>query len=158
MKCILKDVIEIESNLEYDSISDYHEGKAIFKLNGKYGILDENGEVLIEAKYDSISDYNEGKAIFGLNEKYGVLDENGEEMTIKKIFEFQDIIDIVKLLDFFTKQYSSYKNILYKPKFLLELDDNIVSFNSSEERTSFMNQIFYDNQVPIEKGSQKVLQ
>lgn len=46
MKCVLKDVIEVECSLKYSYIGDYHKGKAIFRLSEKYGILDENGEEL----------------------------------------------------------------------------------------------------------------
>ncbi|MPM15157.1 hypothetical protein SDC9_61523 [bioreactor metagenome] len=56
----------------------FSEGRARFYENGKYGVIDRDGKVVVPAKYDFISSYWGGAAEFQEGEKYGVLGLDGE--------------------------------------------------------------------------------
>ena len=72
--------VVVTSLPDYDRIDSFHEGLAIVKSGGKFGLIDINGKEVVPATsytalaYDAISK----KYIAGLNYKYGVLNEKGE--------------------------------------------------------------------------------
>ena len=43
-------------------IGDFHEGRAWFCKNEKYGFIDKMGNVIVPAKYDDVADFKEGRA------------------------------------------------------------------------------------------------
>jgi len=55
----------------------FHEGFARFYENGKFGIIDRTGKVIVPAKYDFISSFSGGIAQFSAESKYGILDATG---------------------------------------------------------------------------------
>ena len=59
--------------------------------SGKWGYLNERGEIIIPFKYDGADDFMEGLAKVKLNEKYGCIDEKGKEI-IPLIFERIDFL------------------------------------------------------------------
>lgn len=67
-----------------DWVADYFEGRAVFCENGKYGFLDEDGNIVVQAIYDSARPYQNGYARVsrweGQQEKYGLLDLEGREV------------------------------------------------------------------------------
>lgn len=56
---------------------DFHTVPEIIKENGKYGLSDSNGKIIIEPIYDDIKDFSEGFAVFEQNGKYGLMDVMG---------------------------------------------------------------------------------
>jgi hypothetical protein len=79
-------------NLEYDKIESFDDGFAVVTLGGKYGIIDESGNVLGELKYDKIrslvseSRYGEEDKFAEYFEacvegKWGFLNKQGKEMS-----------------------------------------------------------------------------
>jgi len=55
--------------------------RAPVKLNGKYGYIDENGTMVIEAKYDDAMAFIRGSAVVCTKDKYGMIDKHGDEIT-----------------------------------------------------------------------------
>lgn len=56
----------------------FSEGRARFYKDGKFGVIDKSGNVVIDPKYDYVSSYFEGMALFVLNGKYGIIGLKGE--------------------------------------------------------------------------------
>jgi hypothetical protein len=66
-------------NKTYDSlIRDENNGFITYKTNGKWGLMDETGNVLTDALYDEVGPFYEGLAYVISNEKFGFIDETGE--------------------------------------------------------------------------------
>ncbi len=53
------------------------EGLILMKQNGKYGFVDENDSIRIEAEYEEAEVFSEGLAKVKKNEKYGFVDQQG---------------------------------------------------------------------------------
>lgn len=47
---------------EYDAIGSFYEGRAIVSKNGKYGVIDINGNVIVPCTYSNIHQFSEGVA------------------------------------------------------------------------------------------------
>ena len=76
------EVIEIK----YDEASNFKEGLAAVKINGKYGFIDVMGTLLIPARYDDVGLFNKGLAKVKLNNKYGFIDKQ-DKMMIPLIYD-----------------------------------------------------------------------
>ncbi|EAK5841973.1 WG repeat-containing protein, partial [Campylobacter jejuni] len=78
----------------------FHEGLALARINKKYGFIDKNENLVIEAKYDEVEDFDKGLAIAKLDGKSGLLDKNGRvivDFLYEKILVVnKDIIILVK--------------------------------------------------------------
>ncbi len=61
----------------YDDASDFSEGLAKVKLNGKHGFIDKEGNEVINCKYDWVNDFSEGLACVSFNGKCGFFDSQG---------------------------------------------------------------------------------
>ncbi len=65
---------------KYDYVSEFSEGLASVKLNGKWGYIDKKGKVVIPLKYDRTFDFSDGKASVQLNGREFKIDKNGREV------------------------------------------------------------------------------
>ncbi|WP_072219655.1 WG repeat-containing protein [Campylobacter coli] len=78
----------------------FHEGLALARINKKYGFIDKNENLVIEAKYDEVEDFDKGLAIAKLERKSGLLDKNGRvivDFLYEKILVVnKDIIILAK--------------------------------------------------------------
>ena len=63
----------------FQHASDFSEGLAAVKLNGKYGFIDKTGKEIIPLKYDFANCFSEGLALVRLNNKWFYIDKNGIE-------------------------------------------------------------------------------
>lgn len=68
------------------NIDDYKEKLGIVSLNGKFGVIENNGKIIVDYKYDFIWPYNEGVALVKLNNKYGFINKKGN-LTIPLIYD-----------------------------------------------------------------------
>jgi len=65
----------------YDGVSDFSNGLAIVKLNGKYGYIDTTGKVVIDIKYDKLGYFNRnGLAKVELNKELFYINKKGERV------------------------------------------------------------------------------
>lgn len=64
----------------------YEKSVLKYKENGKYGLIDFEGNVVLKAKYDEINglDYKEGLLLVKKNKKYGVININGAVIVKEK--------------------------------------------------------------------------
>jgi len=62
----------------YDNVHPFLEGRAIVKKNGKYGFLDENGELVIPLIYDDAIGFENKLARAELNTKIGFINSEGK--------------------------------------------------------------------------------
>ncbi len=62
----------------YQEVGDFHEGLATYKKNGRWGYLNEKGEVQVEAQYDYGYPFSGGRAKVNYYGKYGYLDKQGK--------------------------------------------------------------------------------
>lgn len=94
----------------YESISPYKEGRAIYTLNGKMGVMDETGKSITEKTYNFINNYSEERAVVGINNpngfyNYGYIDRDGNEVIIPKFLQADDFKDDVALVKIKDKEY-----------------------------------------------------
>ena len=61
----------------YDWVGSFHNGRSVYKDNGKYGLMDNKGNITVPAEYNNIFVRDEGWNVMkdGLN---GIIDKNGE--------------------------------------------------------------------------------
>lgn len=78
----------VKFTLECDKLEAFSNGKAVFKKDSLFGVVDKNGKLIIEAKYNYISDYfDDGYAIFiSENNKYGIVNSKGK-VVVDAIFK-----------------------------------------------------------------------
>jgi hypothetical protein len=69
-------------NAEYQFVDDFHNGRAIVKKDGKYGVINMNNEFVIKPEYDGIeflrNTSNSFYAVYINTPRYGVIDDNGK--------------------------------------------------------------------------------
>lgn len=88
----IKKSIDSKYNYTIESISEFK--YYIYKENNQYGVIDENGKIIIDAKYKNVIIPNPSKDIFicYLDEKSNVLNSNNE-----KLYEQYDLVEPIKL-------------------------------------------------------------
>ena len=70
----------------FNMIGDFHEGRAWFYKNEKYGFIDKMGNVIVPAKYYSVADFKEGRAWVANEDNHdhawcGYIDLDGKEVV-----------------------------------------------------------------------------
>ena len=91
---------------EYERVYRFSENKARFEDKGKWGFLNENGQVVVPAKYDYATDFHNGYAsvqteINGLR-RYGVINHDGVEIIpciYENIITFENGIALVEKVE-----------------------------------------------------------
>ena len=63
---------------EYEEVSNYCEGFAVVKKDGRYGVVNTDGELITPCVFDKIFDYKNGFALAVREGKRGVLDSTGQ--------------------------------------------------------------------------------
>lgn len=62
----------------WDATKDFSEGLAAVKVEGKWGYINTEGTMVIEAIYDGANRFSEGLAAVSKNGRWGYIDKNGE--------------------------------------------------------------------------------
>nr|WP_246517108.1 WG repeat-containing protein [Clostridium aciditolerans] len=79
----------------YELVGDMNEGMLFFKekLDGKFGLIDESGNVIVAPKYETVESFRNGTAIVGEGEdgiiKVGVIDKRGNYVIDPKYHDIQ---------------------------------------------------------------------
>lgn len=68
------------TELKYDDVKDFIEGRAMVRLHEQYGFIDEKGKEIVATKYDDAQDFRGGRAVVVLNDKFGYIDRTGKEI------------------------------------------------------------------------------
>ncbi len=66
---------------QFSEAFDFHDNKAIVRLEDKYGVINSLGEYIIVPRYDEIKPYKENRAIAVLDNLYYVIDDSGKTLT-----------------------------------------------------------------------------
>jgi hypothetical protein len=64
----------------FDFVDDFHEGRAVVRLNGLYGYVDLNGKVVVEPQYTIAGRYHLGYAEVDVNGKSALIDLDGRQI------------------------------------------------------------------------------
>jgi WD40 repeat protein len=70
----------------------------VFEKNGKYGFVDQNGNVKIAIKYDYCSEFSNGLAKVQIGSKYGFINSTGKEVISIKYDEVGDFLNRIVLV------------------------------------------------------------
>lgn len=79
-----KTIIPFNERLE--DVIGYRENLIAVKLDGKFGFVDRQGQLIIANRYDDIQLFSEGLAPYKLNGKWGFLNSS-EELVIQPVFD-----------------------------------------------------------------------
>jgi len=63
------------------------------ELNGKWGYIDENGNVAIKPQFDKAEDFSEGLALIKINNKFGYVDKTGKiviALQVEEAYSFSE--------------------------------------------------------------------
>jgi hypothetical protein len=73
--------------LVYDYATNFQEGLASVKKDGKEGFIDKNGNIIIQVRYNLAKSFTEGMAAVMLQQKWGFVDREGNE-TVALQYDF----------------------------------------------------------------------
>lgn len=72
------------SPIKYEEAEDFQEvGLAVVQLNGKYGLIDRFGQLIVSPKYTAIYPFSEGRAVVLDVDAFKVINKWGKELTEK---------------------------------------------------------------------------
>lgn len=81
-----KQLVEDVNNI-FNAPEEFREGVKSYEKNGKYGFINEKGEVVIPAIYQAVGVFSEGLVKVTINDKDGYINHNGE-LVIPAIYDF----------------------------------------------------------------------
>jgi hypothetical protein len=70
---------------KYDWVDDFHNGRAVVKLNQKYGFVDLDGNEVVPPKYDNVGYFKDGRAVIIFMGFKGEIDLNGKEYFSQEV-------------------------------------------------------------------------
>lgn len=68
------------TDLIFNRILEFKDGKAKTQKGGKWGVVDLKGEIIIPFKFDELGDFTNGKALVRIGYNKGYIDEEGNEI------------------------------------------------------------------------------
>jgi len=72
----LKD--EKQQEIQFDSVGEYYDGRAVVKLNGKFGVIDESRKLIVDTIYDEIANFTMSQYTKVKKDgKWGYISRNG---------------------------------------------------------------------------------
>lgn len=63
--------------LHLDSASEFNEGMAKIKINGKYGYIDQSLDIVINPEFEYANNFSEGLASIRINKEWGFINKYG---------------------------------------------------------------------------------
>lgn len=124
----------------YDEVYPFKEGLAVVKQNDKFGVIDENNNLIVDFKYDYISSFCNNYAIIrnGNYCKYGLINNLGKTIL-------PPVFDNIILLNDNNVYVEGYiydiEKIELDYKIIINDDDRIIikNFNSEKEMNDYYN-------------------
>lgn len=96
-------VINKSGNIIYEGFVDvFKEGHTVVPMEGKYGYINNLGEILVGGEFDEAYGFREGLAVVKMNEKYGFVNKKGDiaiETKYEDAFNFRGGIGPIKVDD-----------------------------------------------------------
>ena len=94
---------------------EYSEGLAAVMKDGKWGMIDHDGNVVIPFKYQGLTSFSQGRCAVLINGKWGCIDRE-EKLVIPAIYEMHIYFESNKT----AKVYKDGKS------FFIDLDGNVI--------------------------------
>lgn len=90
---------------KFELATPFYEDHATVKINGKYRIIDKNGDTIAELPntVQDIKPLKKGSALIKIDDKWGLIDTNGNMLmapTYKNIKEYNDVEEILDTLHY----------------------------------------------------------
>ncbi len=104
---------------EIDQINQLGDGIVAYEINGKYGLIFQNGDEISDPVYDEVKVIQHRYIAYKLNNKWGLLSVNGIQMTGSKFDELENAGVLIK--------------ITLKDKFALMSPDYLIPYLDGEE-------------------------
>lgn len=115
----------------FDSIKQIlsnQENAVIFVKNGKYGVMNLKGEILIDAQYDSLEETKTGIFIAKKGDKYGIININKEE---KIEFKYTSIVYNEKA-DIYIAEDSNFNSNILDNNFEIKITGILIELNDTK--------------------------
>ena len=134
------------ATIDADSIYGFHDGYSTFQKNGRYGIIDSTGAVVIHTKFEKLSQSYNGLFIFDKHKKKGVVDIKGKvivEPIHENIFIEDDLCLIICIDDNGEKgiYYDRKGNLIWK-----DMQGNKFSWPDKPTKEDFVR--YFDSKLP----------
>lgn len=147
----------------YEDVGEFSEGLAAVMIDGKWGYINENGEVVIDFKFDIAKSFQDNIAIVGvLNEElsegnarvfsWGIINQKGEMLTDKSystIFDFNNGIAIVGKVNSLSVININGNELLNKTYDFLKIADNDIALVRENSKYMFID--LAENRIGTEK-------
>jgi hypothetical protein len=126
----------------------------VFTKNKKYGFMDKEGNVTIEAKYDDLKEV-QGVFIASEDGKYGIIAEDG---SVKIDFQYANI-EYNKQADIYIAEDESYQSYIIDNEFNVQLEGILSTVNTDKGylKIKIDDEIKYYNFKFEEKQSKEIL-
>ena len=82
---------------EFDNARDIVDGFAAVNISGRWGFMNEKGNVVIEPIFDEVSDFYCGYAAVKQGTSYGVIDEKGKYVVSTGMFSSLNILEYFEM-------------------------------------------------------------
>ena len=134
------------ATIDADSIYGFHDGYSTFQKNGRYGIIDSTGAVVIHTKFEKLSQSYNGLFIFDKHKKKGVVDIKGKvivEPILENIFIEDDLCLIICIDDNGEKgiYYDRKGNLIWK-----DMKGNKFSWSDKPTKEDYVR--YFDSKLP----------
>lgn len=134
------------ATIDADSIYGFHDGYSTFQKNGRYGIIDSTGAVVIHTKFEKLSQSYNGLFIFDKHKKKGVVDIKGKvivEPIHENIFIEDDLCLIICIDDNGEKgiYYDRKGNLIWK-----DMKGNKFSWSDKPTKEDYVR--YFDSKLP----------
>lgn len=119
----------ILNTFPYEFVSDINEGMLFFKekMDGKFGLMEQSGKVVIYPKFDEVEGFKKGTAIVGLGDKikkFGVIDKKGNYIIEPKYHDIQFLGEGMFAVGITAKEEAFYIPAKYA---IADKDDNVLT-------------------------------
>ena len=108
----------------------------IITKGGKYGVINLNGQTIIEPKYDELKEAKSGIFIYKKNGKYGIIDASGNE----RISAQYTNITYQESADMYIAEKENFESDIIDSNFDVELTGMLIEFNSEDGYIKIKNQ------------------
>jgi len=111
-------------------VNPFDSGLIRFSKDGYFGLVDIEGNIILEPQYDRIFDFFNGVAIVTKNNKYGIINSSGKEVlppSLSFIFDFGDSADVTIFHDHIDYRHRS--GFVTKNGKVIELQKNSEVFS-----------------------------
>ena len=91
---IVKPVHQGSSYEVYDCLEYGDKAGTLYEImvGSKWGLINSDGDIIIEPKYDFITKFRGGFAVVGIGNKQGIIDDVGREIIEPRIYEYIDSV------------------------------------------------------------------